>query len=102
MTIAELEARIWAATGRHLDATQMDEIVGAALEYAAELAPGPSRRVLRHSGDADLHPLIGVLAGAMLDPSELPVKMTPKAGIWYRQPCSDTHARHVKGSPSCR
>jgi len=66
MTVAELEARIWAITGRELTGTQVDAIVAAVQEYAADLAPKPSRRVLHHSGDVDLHPLIGALADAML------------------------------------
>lgn len=70
MTAAELEAAVWAITGRELTGAQVDAIVDAAEQYAAERIPHQPRTVLHHVSGTDLHPLIGALADALLGAPE--------------------------------
>lgn len=70
MTRDDLEARIWAITGRELTGAGIDAIVDAAEEYAAERQAHRSRTALRHASGDDLWPLIGLLADAMLGEPE--------------------------------
>lgn len=65
MTRAELEAAIWAITGRGLTGAQVDGLLNVAEQYAAERLPHQPRTVLHHAGGTDLYPLIGVLAAAL-------------------------------------
>ena len=66
MTRPELEARVWAITGRELTGAAIDAIVDAAEEYATERHEHHGRSVLHHASGNDLWPLIGLLADAML------------------------------------
>jgi hypothetical protein len=63
---AELEARIWAITGRELTGSAIDAILDVAEEYTAERQEHHRRGVLHHASGSDLHPVIGVLADALL------------------------------------
>lgn len=72
MTRAELEARIWAITGRELTGERVDALLDLVDEYTKPARAG--RRVLRHESSTDLWPAIGALADAMLGTGEdLPV-----------------------------
>lgn len=76
----QLERRIWEVTGRDLTGAQIDAILDATQQYAAELPPRDKRgrltaaqarpAVLHHTGGTDLHPVISVLAQALLTETE--------------------------------
>jgi hypothetical protein len=62
-----LEATIWGITGRTLTGAQVDAILDAAEQYAAELAPHEPRMALHHTCGTDLYPVIGLIAEALED-----------------------------------
>jgi hypothetical protein len=64
VTRGELEARIWAITGRDLTGAAVDALLDVADEYTAGVRS--QRPVLRHTSPADLWPVIEVLADALL------------------------------------
>lgn len=66
MTRTELEAKIWAITGRQLTGESVDALLDLAEAYTAERLEHHSRNALHHTGGMDLWPVIGVLADAML------------------------------------
>jgi hypothetical protein len=66
MTRAELEARIWAITGRQLTGADIDAITDACEQYAAERVQHTPRQALHHTSGTDLYPVIGALASALL------------------------------------
>jgi hypothetical protein len=69
MTRDELEAGLWAVTGRELTGSVIDAIVALAETYASELPAHRPRTVLHHATGTDLWPIIGALADAMLNPA---------------------------------
>lgn len=66
MTRGELEAKVWAITGRNLTGSQVDAIVDAAEAYTAERLPRKKSRVVVNPVGTELYPVISVLARAML------------------------------------
>ena len=64
MTRDELEARVWAITGRELTGTAVDALLDLVDEYTKPARAG--RKVLRHESDTDLWPVIEVLSEALL------------------------------------
>lgn len=70
MTRADLEARVWAITGRDLTGTMIDDILDACEEYAADRQPREPRPAVRHTTHTDLWPVIGLLADALMNDGE--------------------------------
>lgn len=64
MTRDDLEAGIWAITGRELTGTAVDALLDLVDEYTKPARAG--RKVLRHESDTDLWPVIEVLSEALL------------------------------------
>ena len=64
-TRAELEAGIWAISGRTLTGRQVDQLLALADTYRAD-AHNPPGRPLRHTHGTDLWPVIAALADALL------------------------------------
>jgi hypothetical protein len=63
MTRDQLEAGVWAITGRQITGTTVDAICDLAEAYAAERhAAQTPRRALHHADSTDLYPIIGALA----------------------------------------
>ena len=72
MTRAEIEASIWAITGRELTGAQVDRICDACDEYVSERARHDTTRILHPLVPAppvDLYPVIGLLADLLMGES---------------------------------